>query len=90
MTAAFDQFQCELIIENTRAGLNTARKKGRKGGRPPRMTKDKIRTAEAMLKDTENYTFISDIIAHLGVGRTTFYRHFQPERIKEIREGGTP
>ncbi|MEN8131143.1 MAG: recombinase family protein [Pseudomonadota bacterium] len=90
MTAAFDEFQRELIVENTRAGLNTARKKGRKGGRPPRMTKDKIRTAEAMLKDTENYSFISDIIAHLGVGRTTFYRHFQPERIKEIREGGTP
>ena len=29
MTAAFNQFQRELIVENTRAGLNTARKKGR-------------------------------------------------------------
>ncbi len=56
MTAAFDEFQRELIVENTRAGLAAARKRGRKGGRPPSMTKDKIRTAEAMIKDTEKTT----------------------------------
>ncbi len=60
MTAAFDEFQRELIVENTRAGLQAARKRGRIGGRPSAMTEDKNRTAEAMLKDTENYPFISD------------------------------
>lgn len=85
MTAAFDEFQRELIVENTRAGLAAARKRGRRGGRPPSMTHDKVRNAESMIKDFENYPFISDIIAQLGVGRTTFYRHFPPDRISELR-----
>ncbi len=85
MNAAFDQFQREIIVENTRAGLQSARKKGRIGGRPTLMTEDKTRIAQAMLKDTENYPFISDIIKTLGIGRTTFYRHFPPERIRDLR-----
>ncbi len=85
MNAAFDQFQREIIVENTRAGLKSARKNGRVGGRPTLMTDDKMRTAQAMLKDTENYPFISDIIKTLGIGRTTFYRHFTPARIEELR-----
>ena len=32
MTAAFDEFQRELIVENTRAGLAAANKRGRRGG----------------------------------------------------------
>jgi hypothetical protein len=48
------------------------------------MSKDgNIRTAESMLKDSENYPFISDIIKQLENGRTTFYRHFPPERIDQ-------
>jgi DNA invertase Pin-like site-specific DNA recombinase len=86
VTAAFDEFQRELIVENTRAGLAAAHKRGRRGGRPPSMTVDKIRTAESMLKDSENYPFITDIIKQLEIGRTTFYRHFPPERISELRQ----
>ncbi len=85
MNAAFDQFQREIIVENTRAGLKSARNKGRIGGRPTLMTGDKVRTAQSMLKDTENYPFISDIIKTLGIGRTTFYRHFPPKIIEELR-----
>lgn len=85
MTVAFIEFQRELIAENMQAGCNTARKRGRKGGRPPRMTKEKIRTAEALLKDTTNYPFVSDIIKQLDIGRTTFYRHFTQERLIQLR-----
>jgi len=74
ITAAFDEFQRELIVENTRAGLVVARKRGRKGGRPPAMDKEKVRVAEAMLKDTVNYPFVGDVIDHLGIGKTAFYR----------------
>ena len=85
MNAAFDQFQREIIVENTKAGLKSARNNGRIGGRPTLMTDDKVRTAQSMLKDTENYPFISDIIKTLGIGRTTFYRHFPPRSIENLR-----
>ena len=62
MTAAFDEFQRELIVENTRAGLAAANKRGRRGGRPRAMNEQTIKHAEAMLKDTENYPFIGDVI----------------------------
>ena len=62
-----------------------AKKHGRVGGRPVAMTEEKLRSAKSMLKDTDNYPFISDIIKTLGVGRTTFYRHYPPGKIDEIR-----
>ena len=85
MTAAFDEFQRELIVENTRAGLAAAHKRGRRGGRPKVMDESRIKQAEALLKDTENYPFIGDVIDQLGIGRTAFYRYFPPDRIKELR-----
>lgn len=81
MTAAFDQFQRELIVENTKAGLEAARSRGRVGGRPRSLNEEKIKVARAMIKDKENYPFISDIIKAIGIGRTTFYRYFTPEEI---------
>jgi DNA invertase Pin-like site-specific DNA recombinase len=85
MTAAFDEFQRELIVENTRAGFAAAHKRGRRGGRPKVMDESRIKQAGALLKDTENYPFISDVIDQLGIGRTAFYRYFPPDRIKELR-----
>ena len=85
MTAAFDEFQRELIVENTRAGLKAAAKRGRRGGRPRAMNGQTLKHAEAMLKDTENYPFIGDVIDQLQIGRTAFYRYFTPDRIKQLR-----
>jgi DNA invertase Pin-like site-specific DNA recombinase len=85
INASFDQFQREIIVENTKAGLQAARNNGRIAGRPLIMTDNKIRTAESMIKDKENYPFISDVIKGVGVGRTTFYRHFSLEKIAQLR-----
>ena len=85
MTAVFDEFQRELIVENTRAGLKAAAKQGRRGGRPKAMTPQTLKHAAAMLKDTENYPFVGDVIDQLQIGRTAFYRYFPPDRIKELR-----
>jgi len=81
ITAAFDQFQRELIVENTKAGLIAAKKRGRRGGRPKVLDDKQLRNAEAMLKDIENYPFIGDVIDQLQIGRTDFYRYFPPEKI---------
>jgi DNA invertase Pin-like site-specific DNA recombinase len=85
ITAAFDEFQRELIVENTRAGLAAALKRGRRGGRPPVLDKEGIRVAETMLKDTMNYPFVGDVIDRLGIGRTAFYRYFPPDRIRQLQ-----
>jgi DNA invertase Pin-like site-specific DNA recombinase len=85
MTAAFDEFQRELIVENTRAGLKAAAKRGRRGGRPKAMNEQNIKHAAAMLKDTENYPFIGDVIDQLKIGRTAFYKYFPTDRIKQLR-----
>ncbi len=82
VTAAFNEFQRELIVENTRASLKAANKRG--GGRP--WTKKTLKHAEALLKDTVNYPFVSDVIDQLEIGRTAFYRYFPPDRIKQLRK----
>ncbi len=50
MTAAFDEFQRELIVENTRAGLETTNKRGRRGGRSKAMSEQMMKQAEALIK----------------------------------------
>ena len=58
---------------------------GRRGGRPNGIDEEGLRKAEAMLKDTENYPFVGDVIDQLKIGRTAFYRYFPPDRIRELR-----
>ena len=49
--AALAEFERSLIRERTRAGLAAARARGRKGGRPRKMSPDQVRKAKAMLLD---------------------------------------
>lgn len=49
------------------------------------MNKQTVKHAEALLKDTENYAFVGDVIDQLHIGRTTFYRYFPPDCIKQLR-----
>lgn len=70
---AIAQFERDLIIERTKAGLAAARARGRKGGRRTVMTADKLRVAQQMY-DSKEYTL--DAIARtVGVSRATLYRH---------------
>ena len=89
ITAAFDEFQRELIIENTKAGLLVAKSRGNIGGRPKTLTPEKLSLAEAMIKDIKNYPSISKIIKSLDIGRTTFYRYFPPEKINQLRDNAS-
>jgi DNA invertase Pin-like site-specific DNA recombinase len=47
------EFERSLIRERIRAGLAAARRAGRTGGRPPKLTDDDIETAKAMLANPD-------------------------------------
>src|SRR5262245_31618794 len=69
--AALAEFEAELIRERTRVGLATARARGRRGGRPRKMTKAALRMVMAAMADrTTNAT---NVAQHLGINRTTLY-----------------
>ena len=71
------EFERELIIERTKAGLVAARARGRNGGRKPKMTKAKLRLAQSAMANRE--TTIADLAVELGVTRQTLYRHVGPD-----------
>ncbi len=72
--SALAQFERRLIQERTKAGLDAARARGRKGGRKPIAADDpKILMAKAMHNDKRMK--ISDICNTLKISRTTFYRY---------------
>ena len=68
---AISSFERDLIIERTQAGLKAARAKGRIGGRPRRMTDDKIKAVRELLA---NGTPVKDAAAAVGVSVPTLYR----------------
>src|SRR3954465_1135609 len=82
--AALAEFERELIVERTVAGLAAARARGRSGGRPFKMTAAKLRLAQAAMGKPE--TSIADLCAELGVTRQTLYRHVTPTG--ELRPDG--
>jgi DNA invertase Pin-like site-specific DNA recombinase len=75
--AALAEFERELISERTKAGLASARARGRKGGRKPKMTKPKLRMAQAAMANRD--TKVSELCDELGVTRQTLYRHIGPD-----------
>ncbi len=82
--AALAEFERELISERTVAGLASARARGRKGGRPFKMTPSKLRLAEASMGRPD--TKVSELCAELGITRQTLYRHVSPTG--ELRPDG--
>jgi DNA invertase Pin-like site-specific DNA recombinase len=51
--AALAEFERNLIRERTVAGLNSARARGRKGGRPAKLSPKEIKTIRALLKTAD-------------------------------------
>lgn len=80
--AALDEFQRDLIQENTLEGLAAARARGRTGGRPAALTELQVAQARRMYDDLgtdgkRKYT-VQQIADTFGVSRATIYRHLEP------------
>ena len=82
--AALAEFEREMIKERTIAGLASARARGRKGGRPYKMTAAKLRLAMAAMGNVE--TKIGTLCEELGITKQTLYRHISPHG--ELRDDG--
>jgi DNA invertase Pin-like site-specific DNA recombinase len=75
--AALAEFERELISERTKAGLASARARGRKGGAPFKMTAAKLRLMMAAMGKPE--TKVADLCKELGISRQTLYRYVAPD-----------
>lgn len=69
MIGSIAQFERRLISERTKAGLEAARARGRKGGRKAKLSENDIKKANAMLLDP-NMTK-AEVARHFNVSRPT-------------------
>lgn len=72
--ASLAEFERDLISERTRAGLDAAKARGRKGGRPG-VDEEKIALAVKM-HESKQYS-IPEILRATGISRTTLYRYLK-------------
>jgi DNA invertase Pin-like site-specific DNA recombinase len=85
--ATLAEFERDLIHERTMAGLAAARARGRAGGRPRVMTKQKVKAAMALMADRDNAA--RDVAHQLGVSLSTLYAYVDAkgeprERAREL------
>src|SRR6266545_1508059 len=70
---ALAEFERAVIRERTSAGLQAARERGKKGGRPRTLGLGDLAAAKALLADPA--IRVEDVAAHLKVSPATLYRH---------------
>jgi DNA invertase Pin-like site-specific DNA recombinase len=68
---ALAQFERDLIRERTRAGLKAAEARGRKGGRKPSVTPEKLARARALVASGLT---VREAAGRLKVGKTALYK----------------
>lgn len=78
--AAFAQFERDNTIENTKAGLDAARARGKKGGRKPIIDDKKTAIAIALRADPERP--VRETCKTLNISHATFYRYTKADSSK--------
>lgn len=68
---AVDEFQADIIAENTREGLAAARARGRRGGRPRALTPEKVDRARELY--AAGALSVQEIADAVGCSRATLY-----------------
>jgi DNA invertase Pin-like site-specific DNA recombinase len=81
---AVDEFQRNIIADNTREGLESAKARGRVGGRPAGLDARRVKTAQQL--KAQGATIV-DIARTLKVSRATVYRHLEAA---EAQQGRSP
>jgi DNA invertase Pin-like site-specific DNA recombinase len=81
VTSAFAELERNLIRERTRAGLISARSRGKNGGRPRTLDNDTFKIAFHLHK--ENTISVGSICNKFGIAKRTFYRYLERNRSLE-------
>ncbi|MBV8801612.1 MAG: recombinase family protein [Gammaproteobacteria bacterium] len=82
--AALAEFERELIIERTQAGLSSARARGRLGGRPRKMDGATLRIAMAAMANPQ--TIASQVAKRLKITTATLYTYVNSDG--SLKEAG--
>lgn len=80
MHGAMAEYFLDLNRERTLEGLKAALARGRKGGRPPKLSEADIEAARALL--AAGTIPVAEIAKRMGVSRQTFYDYFPQARAK--------
>ena len=86
--ASLAEFERDLIVERTQAGLAAARARGRTGGRPQGLTdaaQRKAIAAEALY--TRGDLSVNAIAENLGISKVTLYRYLKYRGVQVGRKG---
>jgi DNA invertase Pin-like site-specific DNA recombinase len=78
MFSALAEFERALIRERTRAGLKAAKRLGRTGGRPQKLTEDDLGIARTLLANPD--ITVADVADRVGVSPATLYRYLPAAR----------
>ena len=74
---ALAEFERELLIERTKAGLKAARARGSLAGRPKKLNRKQIRMAKRLFEDKDKK--VNEIAKTLNISRSTLYRYRKGE-----------
>jgi len=75
--AAFAQMERELIAERVKAGLESAKREGRRGGSPKSLTDEQQKKLKSLL-ETKKFS-VSQICEMAGISRSVYYRSISNE-----------
>jgi len=82
MFGALAEFERSLIRERTQAGLAAARRAGRTGGRPAKLTDDDLDVARTLLRNPD--ITVGEIAGRVGVSPATLYRYIPAARTAAV------
>lgn len=82
MVGAFAQFERDVIRERTNAGLQAARRAGRKRGRPPAISEERWKQVKPLLTEPHNMSVVA-VAGLLNVTRQAIYKRLSAEKLAE-------
>ncbi len=79
------EFEREIIRERALARLESARARGRHGGRPQALDENKAKLARRLKEGGEHS--VEEICSMLGVGRSTLHRYLGGDSAGKVGQG---